>query len=154
MKIKSLMVVLTFFLSTQLFASQLAYTVRSVPLLQSPSTTSTIIAQLDKESTLRLLKRRGGWYQVRSDVGEGWIKMISVRFVPKANQQTAVGSVKYQSSTTLTTGVRGLDEVGMVSGGKGVPLKQLDRYVVSKERAVSFAKEGNLSSREVDYVSQ
>ena len=150
--IKRRLVLLLLIFSTWLSASQDAFTVRQVALHESPRNSSPALLSLNKNSQVSILKRQGGWYQVQAQGQKGWLKMIAVRFAPAAKSTQLVGSVQYQSNTTLTTGVRGLDEVGLVAGGRGISLEQIEQYQVSPEKARSFALKAGLSSREVDYV--
>lgn len=154
MKVKSLMIGLVFFSFPPVLFAQSAYTVRSVTIKEAPSAASPSIAQLNKESQVQLMQRRGGWYQVTSNVGNGWIKMLAVRLQQTMNTDKNMGTASYSSNTTLTTGVRGLNDSGMLSGGKGVALQQIDQYVVSVDKASSFAGKGKLVSREVSYVDE
>ncbi len=154
MNIKYLICGFVFFLSTSTFASPNAFTVRSVPLLSTPSLSGSVISNLNKGTNLQILQRQGGWYQVKVPAGTGWIKMIAVRLKRPAAAETALGTIQYRSNTTLTTGVRGLDEVKWVSGGQGLSLQQLEQYKVTTEQAEAFAKRGSLSARGVDYVQE
>ncbi|WP_415905951.1 SH3 domain-containing protein [Neptuniibacter sp. QD72_48] len=152
MNLKLLIIGLPFMCSTWVTA-QTAYTVRDISVYQTPSISSTVVTKLSEKSSVNILRRSGGWYEVRTgNAHSGWVKMINLRYVSEPSTQQVAGNMQYRSKTTLTTGVRGLDEGGIISSGSGVSLSKVKGYKVSADVATKFAREGGLKARSMNYV--
>lgn len=152
MNLKQVIASLSFLIVSGNCVAQDAYTVRAVALQNAPGIQSTKLQQLPQNTPLRILQRKGAWYQVEALSNEGWLKMIAVRYVPNSTDKMLAGTAQYRSETTLTTGVRGLSENDVSGSGAGVDLKRVQLVQVERDAAVSFAKQAGLSSREVSYV--
>jgi len=143
------------FWSVLSIAGQDAYTIRDVPLKESPAITSPVVMTLLKNSPVVIQRRQGGWYQVAAESKYGWIKLLSVRF---AEIKPVGASVKatshYSSKTTLTTGIRGLSDGSPGARGKGAAFEQLYQFQASLNDAVAFAQKVGLRSRDVSYVEE
>jgi len=132
--------------------AQEATVVKDTTLHLSPSISAKSVINLEKNSPVRILKRKRAWYQVESDSGDhGWLKMISVRYVAKTESSGSRDHFTGLTATTTSIGVRGMSEEEMAdSGGEG-GLSQLDRQAATKEQAANHAQEGGLQSRSIDY---
>lgn len=98
-----------------------AYTVVDTPLTSSPFSDATSMAALPTHTSVSILARQGGWYQVSLATGQtGWVRMTSLGFntgtTPKTRNATIAGILGLFSSGrsgagagTDTTGVRGLN---------------------------------------------
>ena len=135
--------------------------VRTTELKKYPASDAETIASLQENSRVDAIERRGGWTRVRSASGEGWVRMLALRFggpgeakkgdsgVSKLFNVARTGS----SGTTVTTGVRGLDpEMLAKAQPNPAELAKMDQFAVTPEAAAGFAAKGNLQSRQVEEV--
>jgi hypothetical protein len=94
-----------------------ATVIRATDLKQAPANDSATLAALAENTALEALERKGGWTRVKGDAGEGWVRMLALRFggaapaKPGASGLTQLFNVARTgtSGTQVTTGVRGLD---------------------------------------------
>lgn len=98
-------------------AAQLGTVTRAADLRSTPFSDGKTIKTLAQGSSVEVLKRVGGWYQVKAGTSEGWVRMWLLRFSSTAGAGTARDTVAVLQSgragstyTTATTGVRGLSE--------------------------------------------
>lgn len=119
--------------------------------------------KVKKGGSVDILKRSGGWYQVKSGAAQGWLRMLSVRRGAAAQSSAAaeIGGVAALSTgragtgqVVSTTGVRGLSEEEL-KGAKfdEAQIRKAESYAVSRADAGSYAAKGNLSARRFDYLS-
>ena len=139
-------------------------TLIAAELKQEPFIDATTLAKLEANSELNVLKRQGGWMQVKTTQGlEGWLKMTSIRLGSAATVkgESGLGSLAKVALTgrsgntgvTATTGVRGLSPEELKNATPdSAALKQLDQYTVQKDKTRSFANAGKLQAQPVDYL--
>src|SRR5688572_9917658 len=90
--------------------------VRATELKKEPATDAATVGQLAENAAVEALERRGGWTRVKSASGEGWVKMLALRYGAGAKagdtgvQQLFNAARTGSSGTQVTTGVRGLDD--------------------------------------------
>lgn len=138
-----------------------ATTVRQVEMKKTPASDGETIGQLAENTSVEALERRGGWTRVKTSSGEGWVRMLALRFggpgeakkgdsgVSKLFNVARTGS----SGTTVTTGVRGLDPE-MLANAQPNPaeLAKLQQYAITPDAAAGFAAKGKLRSHPVEEV--
>ncbi len=119
---------------------------------------------LPANTPVEIVKRQGGWLQVKSASGEGWVKLLAVKLsgsTPAASGNAGVKELlnvaqtgrSGNSGTTVATGVRGLTPEDLKNPTPNPEaVKKLDSFVVSKAEAESFARRENLASHPVDYL--
>lgn len=139
-------------------------TLMAAELKQEPFTDATTLAKLEANSDLDVLKRQGGWMQVRTAQGvEGWLKMTSIRLgaASTVKGDSGLGSLAKMALTgrsgnsgvTATTGVRGLSPEELKNATPNPEaVKQLDQYTSNKDKARSFASAGKLQAQPVEYL--
>ncbi|MFI4921341.1 MAG: SH3 domain-containing protein [Gammaproteobacteria bacterium] len=97
-----------------------AYTVSATPLTTGPFTDAAPVSTLAAHTSVSVLLRKGGWYQVSLDSGQsGWLRMTALKFTSvagEARNSVLVGLLGLFESgrsgangTTSSTGVRGLN---------------------------------------------
>jgi hypothetical protein len=138
-----------------------ATTIRQVELKKAPAADADTIGQIAENTALDALERRGGWTKVKTASGEGWVRMLALRFGgPGEAKQGDSGISKLfnvartgTSGTTVTTGVRGLDPE-MLAKAQPNPeeLAKMEQFTVTQEAAAGFAAKGKLKSRQVEEV--
>ena len=98
-------------------AAEPATVIRATDLKQEPATDAASVASLAENTAVDALERKGGWTRVKAPAGEGWVKMLALRYGgPGAARQGDSGITQLfnvartgSSGTQVTTGVRGLD---------------------------------------------
>ena len=137
-----------------------ATVIRATDLKQAPATDSATLAALAENTALEALERKGGWTRVKGDAGEGWVRMLALRFggaapaKPGASGLTQLFNVARTgtSGTQVTTGVRGLD-ADQIAAAQPNPaeLAKLEKFAADASAAEKFAGQGKLSRTSVEY---
>lgn len=142
-------------------AGETAYTVRPTELKAKPFADADTVANLAEKSGVEVIARQGSWNQVKANGATGWVKMLSLRFgdgTQKKSGDSGLGSLfnlaaTGKSGSTTTTGVRGLSEEKLRNPQPNPQaLQQLGEFAVNKAEAQQFAKSGNLSAAQMDYL--
>ena len=150
---RSKLFVLLAALALPAFAAQTATVTRSAELRSTPFGTSKTLQTLPAGAKVDVIKRVGGWYQVKTGSAEGWVRMWLVRFSAPAggfggDSVAVLGSGRSGSTyTTATTGVRGLSEEE-IKNAKPNPaaVAALEKLAVPPEDARRFAKQASLQA--------
>lgn len=154
------------FLSALMIFAQTAFAVESGTVLKGdvirkePYSDSMIVTMLNTGEKVSILKKDGGWLNVKSTKGSGWVRMLSIRKGDAAQGSNIVNRLKGLSSgragtgkVVATTGIRGLDEEELKTAKfDEVELKLLESFTTSKNEAQNFASQGKLKSRSVEYL--
>ena len=143
------------------WAGESAYTIRATDLKAKPYTDAQTLTSLPPRSQVEVLGRQASWTHVKSTSFNGWVKMLNLRFDANAqgkrgdNGLSALFNVAStgRSSSTVTTGIRGLSEE-QLKNTKPNPqaLQAAKRYAVNRADAQHFAAEGKLHAQSVDYL--
>ncbi|OGS96053.1 MAG: ligand-binding protein SH3 [Gallionellales bacterium RBG_16_56_9] len=118
------------------------------------------VATLAAGDKVEIVKKNGGWLQVKSAKGNGWVRMLSVRKgeARKATGDAAglLGMASGRAGTgkvVATTGIRGLNEEELKSAQfNEAELKRAESYATGKPEAQKFAAQGRLAARQFDYL--
>ena len=94
-------------------AAEPAQLVRATDLKAAPATDAATVATLPENAAVETLERKGGWTRVKAAAGEGWVRMLALRFGgPGAARQGDSGIAQIfnvartgTSGTQVTTGV-------------------------------------------------
>jgi hypothetical protein len=143
-----------------LCSAEPATVIRATELKKDPASDAVTIATLAENSAVEAGQRQGGWTRVKAQDGEGWVKMLALRYgAPGAPKQGDTGITQLfnaartgSSGTQVTTGVRGLD-ADMIKAAQPNPgeLKKLGGYSASSAAAAGFAKSGKLQAQNLEY---
>ena len=131
--------------------------IRATDLKQEPASDAATIASLPENSAVEALERRSGWTRVKAPAGEGWVRMLSLRFDAAKPGASGVGQLfnvarTGSSGTQTTTGVRGLDEQQLATARPNpAELAKLQQFAADRAAAASFAAEGKLDAKAVEY---
>lgn len=141
-------------------AAEPATVIRATELKQAPATDAATVAELAENTAVDALERQGGWTRVKAAGGEGWVRMLALRFggttaaKPGATGLSQLFSVARTgtSGTQTTTGVRGLD-ADQITAAQPNPaeLAKLQGFAADRDTAASFAAQGKLDAKPVDY---
>lgn len=143
-----------------IFASaEPASVIRATELKQEPATDSATLAALPENAPVEALERKGGWTRVKTSSGEGWVRMLALRYKPGTAKAGDSGAKELynvartgSSGTQTTTGVRGLS-AEQISNAQPNPgeLNKLKEFAADRGAASGFAAEGSLNARPVEY---
>jgi len=137
-----------------------ATVIRATDLKQEPATDSATLAALPENTAVEALERRGGWTRVKAGGGEGWVRMLSLRFGGDAPAKPGASGLSQAfnvartgtSGTQVTTGVRGLDAEQIAAAQPNpAELAKLQGFAADRDAAASFAAQGKLDAKPVEY---
>jgi hypothetical protein len=142
------------------WAAGYASTIRTTEVKAKPFTDAQTLTVLPMRSRVEVLARQAGWTQVKSAASTGWVKMLSLQLETNGqgkrgdNGLNALFNVAStgRSSSTVTTGIRGLSEE-QLKNAKPDPqaLQSAKRYAADSEEARRFAADGKLNAQSVGY---
>lgn len=135
-----------------------ATVIRATELKKSPATDAPTVAELAPTTLVDALERRGGWTRVKAQAGEGWVKMLVLRYGAGAARQgdSGVGALLNvartgSSGTQVTTGVRGLEAEQIANAApNAAELKKMQKFASSPQAAAKFAAQGRLQATAVE----
>src|SRR5690349_9538076 len=134
--------------------------IRATELRRAPAVDAESVAQLAADSRVETLERKGGWTRVKAAEGNGWVKMLALRYEDGgAGKSGDTGITQLfnvartgSSGTQVTTGVRGLDEQQLANAQPNkAELAKMSRFAAKPETAAAFAAKGKLSAQSVGY---
>lgn len=147
--------------ATSVWAGEAGTTLKPDEIKAAPFRDAKAVGTLNRGDTVDILKRQGGWYQVTSPKGNGWVRMLSVRKgeARKANEVTGLAGLASGRTGTgkvvATTGVRGLSEEDLKSAKfDESEVKSMEAQTVSKNDATRFAAQVKLKSSRFDYLAK
>ena len=130
-------------------------------LKAEPFRDAKTVGSLTSGDSVEILKRQGGWFQVKSVKGDGWVRMLSVRRgeARKGGGDAAglLGLASGRAGTgrvVATTGIRGLSEEELKAAKYDeAELKKAESFATTRADAQKFAAAGKLAARKVEYLS-
>jgi hypothetical protein len=125
-----------------------------------PFSDAKTIATLAVGDKVTIVRKDGGWLNVKSARGNGWVRMLSIRRGEakqgKGVAESFMGLASGRSGTgkvVATTGIRGLNEEELKSAKFDAgELKLNESYATSRAEALNFANQGKLKPRSLDYL--
>lgn len=125
-----------------------------------PFRDAKVVCIIEKGGKVEIIRRDGGWYRVKSDKGNGWVRMLSIRRASSEQPRlTAEGILNLASGragtgkVVMTTGIRGISEEDLKTAKfDEKQLGLLESYVVSRVQASQFAAMGRLKARAMAYL--
>ena len=139
----------------------------NIDLKSEPFSDAQTLEVLPGSSTVEILKRQGGWMQVKPAGGrEGWVKLTSVKLgggAAGAKGDSGLGELwnvarsgrSGNTGVTVATGVRGLG-VEDLKNARPNPdaLKKLKTYAANRSDAESFAGSARLQRQSPEYLPE
>ncbi len=130
-------------------------------LKAEPFRDAKTVGSLTAGDKVEILKKQGGWFQVKSTKGSGWVRMLSIRRgeARKGSGDAAgvLGLASGRAGTggvVATTGIRGLSEEELKAAKYNeTELRKAESFVATEAEARRFAAEGKLVARKVKYLS-
>lgn len=143
-------------------AQEKGVVLKSDVLVAEPFKDAAKTGALSKGDAVTILKKKGGWYQVKTQKAQGWVRMLSVRrgAATRTDASREAGDVAALSTgragtgqIVSTTGVRGLNEEQLKAAKfDGKELKKAESFSVSKADAQAFAAKGKLKGKARSYL--
>lgn len=144
------------------FAADTGTAIKSDDLKAQPFRDAKTVTTLAAGDKLEILKKDGGWFQVKSSKGVGWVRMLSVR---KGEARGGSASNYIAGLSTLATGRAGTGKVVATTGVRGLSEEELkgakfneteltlaESYATSRVDAQKFAAKAKLIARKVQYL--
>lgn len=136
--------------------------VKADALKAEPFRDAKTVGKLTAGDKVEILKKDGGWLQVKSARGSGWVRMLSIRRGEARKSSTGseiAGLARLASGragtgrVVATTGIRGLNEEELKAAKfNEAELKLAESSLTSRAEAKKFAAKGKLSARKLDYL--
>ena len=136
-----------------------ATVIRQTELKKEPASDSQTISNLNENTSVDALERKGGWTRVKAPGGEGWVRMLALRYAGEGAAKPGDSGVSQlfnvartgSSGTQVTTGVRGLDADQLANAQpNAVEMKKLQGFAATKDAAAGFASQGKLEAKAVE----
>jgi len=149
------------FMAAATAAAQQVTLERDSPLYAEPRLDSSRVTQLQRGATGEVIARKGGWLNLKTPAGAGWLFSFNVRFPSQKAEGggsgggAALGRVygTHRPSVTSTIGIRGLEEEDLRQASFNAgQMKLLDGYVATKQAAEENARAKELAPVTLDYL--
>jgi hypothetical protein len=142
------------------FAAETGSVIRADGIKVEPFRDAKTIAMLSVGDKVEIVKKNGGWLQIKSPKGKGWVHMLNVRKGDMRKDSGDLGGLLGMASgragtgkIVATTGIRGLDEVELQSAKYNeTELNLVESYTINRAEAQVFATQGKLVARKFDYL--
>lgn len=142
------------------FAAETGSVIRTDGIKVEPFRDAKTIATLSVGDQVEIVKKKGGWLQIKSPKGKGWVHMLNVRKGGMRRDSGDIGGLLGMASGRAgtgkvvgTTGIRGLDEIELQSAKYNeTELNLVESYAISRAEAQMFAIQGKLVARKFDYL--
>jgi len=143
------------------FAGEAGTALKADDLKAEPFRDAKTVGSLTAGDNVEILNKQGGWFQVKSKKGSGWVRMLSIRRgEARKGSGDAAGVLGLASgragtgSMVATTGIRGLSEEELKAAKYNEKeLRKAESFAVTEAEARRFAAEGKLVARKVKYLS-
>lgn len=147
-------------LAMSAFAAETGSVIRADGIKVEPYRDAKTIAKLSVGDKVEIIKKNGGWLQIKSTKGQGWVHMLNIRKGGVRRESGDISGLLGMASgragtgkIVATTGVRGLDEVELQSAKfNETELSMVESYSKSRADAQTFAIQGKLVARKFDYL--
>jgi Bacterial SH3 domain len=147
-------------MQTVALAGEAGTALKADTIRAEPFSDAKTVAKLATGDKVDILKKDGGWLQINSTRGKGWVRMLSIRKGDaKKGSGDASGLLGLASGragtgkVVATTGIRGLNEEDLKAAKfNAEELKKAESYAVKKTDARKFASQGKLAARPFDYL--
>ena len=127
---------------------------------KEPFSDAQTIATLAAGDKVNIFKKDGGWLNVKSAKGNGWVRMLSIRRGDSQKEKSLAAGVMGLASgragtgkVVATTGIRGLDEEDLKTAKFDAGELKLDEsFATTRAEAQKFANQGKLMPLSFDYL--
>lgn len=151
----------TVLLAGNALAEEQGTAVKQDDVKAEPFKDAKTVGTVKKGEVVSILKKQGGWMQVKAAAGSGWVRVLSVRkgaggagAAAEIAGVTGVATGRAGTGQVVsTTGVRGLDEQDLQSAKfSEEEIRRAEAAAISAEEARKFAGEGALADRQLGWL--
>jgi hypothetical protein len=145
-------------------AAESGYASKELEIRAEPRNDARVVGKLAANARFEMVKREAAWAQITTGTQTGWVLFFFLmNGDPPASQgggltgaADALGfATRRQGTIVANIGIRGLDEEKLKSAQfNASELQKLESFLVPKQTALSFAQEGPLAQRRVEYVAE
>ncbi len=152
------------FPSALLAAEQVATILQQTSLQAEPYSDARTLITVKTGQQVKVIQRKGGWYQVRSGYQSGWLRMSHLRLGTASGSSSAGNGISEtlrflntgrsgSSGVTVATGIRGLDAADMANARPNHgAVKKLDRFQSKPKQVEKFARSAQLKTQPLGYM--
>lgn len=146
---------------TAVRSQEAATALKADEIRAEPYADARAVGELKKGEVVTLLRRQGGWAEVRTPQVGGWVRLLSVRrgtggATAGADVAALAGIASGRAGTgqvVSATGVRGLGEEDMKAARfDPLELQRVEAGAVAADQARRFAAEAGLASRPLGWL--
>ena len=143
---------------------QLATILQQTDLRAEPYSDARTLTTLKTRQRVKVIQRKGGWYQVRSGSHSGWMRMSHLRLGSGSGTFSGGNGVSEtlrflntgrsgSSGVTVATGIRGLDAADVANARPNhQAVAGLERFYAHPDRVRQFARDSNLRTQPLGYL--
>jgi hypothetical protein len=144
----------------QVAAVETGSALKTEAIKKEPYSDAKTTGTLTLGDKVNIFRKEGGWLNVKSAKGNGWVRMLSIRRGDAKKEKSLADSIKGLASgrsgtgkVVATTGIRGLNDEELKSAKFDADeLNLAESYLTSRAEAQSFADQGKLKARGRDYL--
>ncbi|MDD4928159.1 MAG: SH3 domain-containing protein [Gallionella sp.] len=164
MQFKQMIIVAALLVSASAQAGESATTIKADSLKAKPFSDAKVIASLPVATRVEILKKEGGWYQVKSPQGSGWVRMLSLR---RGEARTGSSGSELTGLASLASGRAGTGKVVATTGIRGLNEEELraaqfdekqvalaESYTTTRAEAQKFAASARLTPVQMNYLPE
>jgi hypothetical protein len=152
--------------TTCALAADTGYVIRATDLKAKPYLDANTTIRLPEKTAVEILIRQGPWMQVKTNGKTGYVRMLQVRLNVTDGVQTRTSTAASApvitaanrpagSRPTVTTGVRGFDEVGLKNAQPDpAAFARMVGFAATQQQAEQFAQATPLAPRGIPYYSE
>jgi hypothetical protein len=144
-------------------AGDVGYAAKDLEIRSEPRIASPVIGQLPRNGRFEILQRQMAWAQISTTNQQGWVLFYFLMngeppatSAPRNVMGELLGFGTRQQGTgtvTASIGIRGISEEELKAAKfNPVELTKLESFLAQKPQAASFAQQGQLSQRNVEYL--
>ena len=142
------------------YANENGAMIKADVLKAEPFRDAKTTGSLDVGDQVVILKKNGGWLNVKSAKGSGWVRMLSIRRGASGKSEATVAGLAGLASgragtgkVVAATGIRGLGEEELKAAKYDeAQVTQAESFSTSRDEAQQFARNGKLKVQQVDYL--
>ncbi len=147
--------------ATPTLAQEQGVAVKLDDIKSEPFKDAKTLGALRKGDSVTILKKQGGWMEIKANQEKGWVRVLSVRKgAGGSNAAAEIGGVAGIATgragtgqVVSTTGVRGLGEEDLKSAKfNEAELKKAEAAAIAADEAKQFAAKGALDARQVNWL--
>lgn len=164
LRLNHLLLAAMLLIATTAQAIESGTTIKADTLKAAPFADANVIATLPSGAKVEILNKDGGWYQIKSPQGNGWIRLLSIR---RGGAKSASAGSELSGLAGLASGRAGTGRVVATTGIRGLNEEQLkaakydekqvtlaESYTTSRADAKKFAAQAKLIPGKVGYLPE